>query len=95
MHRGSSHFRRHSVRSHFSLDVKPSNILIDTYGNIKLCDFGICGVLVESKAKSGKAGSAAYMAPERLNPSSPDKPNYDVRADIWSLGISLVSISAV
>ncbi|UJR27524.1 hypothetical protein I4U23_008808 [Adineta vaga] len=74
-------------------DVKPSNILIDEHGNIKLCDFGICGVLIESKAKSRRAGSAAYMSPERINPTIADKPNYDIRADIWSLGISLIELA--
>lgn len=43
-------------------DVKPSNILVDTNGSIKLCDFGISGRLVESKAKTRSAGCTAYMA---------------------------------
>lgn len=74
-------------------DVKPSNILIDEQGNIKLCDFGISGVLIDSTAKSRNAGCAAYMSPERINPSTLGKPDYDIRADIWSLGISLIELA--
>lgn len=71
-------------------DVKPSNILIDENGHIKLCDFGISGRLVDSKAKTRSAGCAAYMAPERIDPK---KPEYDIRADVWSLGITLVELA--
>lgn len=42
-------------------------------------------------AKSRNAGCAAYMSPERIEPSDPNRPDYDIRADIWSLGITLVS----
>lgn len=71
-------------------DVKPSNILIDERGIIKMCDFGISGRLVDSKAKTRSAGCAAYMAPERIDPK---KPEYDIRADVWSLGITLVELA--
>ena len=73
-------------------DVKPSNILLDERGQIKLCDFGISGRLVDSKAKTRSAGCAAYMAPERIEPPDPSHPDYDIRADVWSLGISLVRL---
>ncbi|XP_050100502.1 dual specificity mitogen-activated protein kinase kinase hemipterous-like isoform X2 [Anopheles aquasalis] len=71
-------------------DVKPSNILIDDHGNIKLCDFGISGRLVDSNARTRSAGCAAYMAPERIDPA---KTVYDIRADVWSLGITLVELA--
>ena len=65
-------------------DVKPSNILLDTRGNIKLCDFGISGQLVDSIAKTRDAGCRPYMAPERIDPQRAK--GYDVRSDVWSLG---------
>ena len=42
---------------------------------------------------SRSAGCAAYMAPERIDPPNPSKPDYDIRADVWSLGITLVELA--
>lgn len=47
-------------------DVKPSNILIDRKGQVKICDFGISGHLTDSVAKTIQAGCKPYMAVSRL-----------------------------
>jgi len=72
-------------------DVKPSNILLDKKGAIKLCDFGISGQLVDSIAKTRDAGCRPYMAPERIDPQRAK--GYDVRSDVWSLGITLIELA--
>ncbi|XP_033840390.1 dual specificity mitogen-activated protein kinase kinase 6-like [Periophthalmus magnuspinnatus] len=73
-------------------DVKPSNVLINCEGQVKMCDFGISGYLVDSVAKTLDAGCKPYMAPERINPETNQK-GYNVKSDIWSLGITLVELS--
>lgn len=67
-------------------DVKPSNILISSTGDIKLCDFGVSGQLIDSMANTF-IGTRSYMSPERL-----EGQRYTVQSDIWSLGLSLVEL---
>lgn len=64
-------------------DVKPSNILVNTKGQVKLCDFGVSRQLVNSIAKT-YIGTNAYMAPERVRGFE-----YTIHSDIWSLGLSI------
>ena len=42
-------------------DVKPSNILVTRNGQIKLCDFGVSGELINSVAGTF-TGTSYYMA---------------------------------
>uniref|UniRef100_A0A3P9C6Z1 mitogen-activated protein kinase kinase n=1 Tax=Maylandia zebra TaxID=106582 RepID=A0A3P9C6Z1_9CICH len=72
--------------------VKPSNVLINTLGQVKMCDFGISGHLVDSVAKTMDAGCKPYMAPERINPDLNQK-GYSVKSDIWSLGITMIELA--
>ncbi|XP_043945313.1 dual specificity mitogen-activated protein kinase kinase 3 isoform X2 [Protopterus annectens] len=73
-------------------DVKPSNVLINKEGHVKMCDFGISGHLVDSVAKTMDAGCKPYMAPERINPELNQK-GYNVKSDVWSLGITLIELA--
>uniref|UniRef100_A0A673YTC4 mitogen-activated protein kinase kinase n=1 Tax=Salmo trutta TaxID=8032 RepID=A0A673YTC4_SALTR len=76
-------------------DVIPEEILgkitlaVTMFG---LCDFGISGQLVDSIAKTRDAGCRPYMAPERIDPSA-SRQGYDVRSDVWSLGITLYELA--
>ncbi|XP_070580900.1 LOW QUALITY PROTEIN: dual specificity mitogen-activated protein kinase kinase 6-like [Ptychodera flava] len=74
-------------------DVKPSNVLIDRQGHVKMCDFGISGHLVDSVAKTMDAGCKPYMAPERIDPEIADEKGYDIKSDVWSLGITMVELA--
>lgn len=74
-------------------DVKPTNILVNSLGKVKLCDFGVSGNLVASLAKTN-IGCQSYMAPERIKSLSPTDNTYSVQSDIWSLGLSILEIAA-
>ncbi|KAJ8029123.1 Dual specificity mitogen-activated protein kinase kinase 2 [Holothuria leucospilota] len=45
-------------------DVKPSNILVNSRGEIKMCDFGVSGQLIDSMANSF-VGTRSYMSAVR------------------------------
>lgn len=74
-------------------DVKPTNILVNSLGKVKLCDFGVSGNLVASLAKTN-IGCQSYMAPERIKTMNPDDATYSVQSDIWSLGLTILEIAA-
>lgn len=64
-------------------DVKPGNILINTYGQAKLSDFGLAQVEEEPTVtqQGSIIGTPAYMAPEQISGS-----NLDGRSDLFALG---------
>ncbi|KAK4229971.1 PaMKK3 MAPK kinase encoded by the PaMKK3 protein, partial [Podospora fimiseda] len=75
-------------------DVKPTNILVNTNGQVKICDFGVSGNLVASIAKTN-IGCQSYMAPERISGGAlatggATDGTYNVQSDIWSLGLTII-----
>ncbi|KAL2822349.1 kinase-like domain-containing protein [Aspergillus cavernicola] len=76
-------------------DVKPTNILVNSRGQIKICDFGVSGNLVASIAKTN-IGCQSYMAPERIagggmqQSGTSSGGTYSVQSDVWSLGLSII-----
>lgn len=75
-------------------DVKPTNILCNSKGEVKLCDFGVSGNLVASIAKTN-IGCQSYMAPERIRSENANvgPSTYTVQSDIWSLGLSILELA--
>ncbi|KAF2860239.1 kinase-like protein, partial [Piedraia hortae CBS 480.64] len=80
-------------------DVKPTNILVNTRGQFKICDFGVSGNLVASIARTN-IGCQSYMAPERISSGGTASAGagagagagatYSVQSDIWSLGLTVI-----
>ncbi|KAN0129289.1 Protein kinase-like domain containing protein [Lactarius tabidus] len=74
-------------------DVKPTNILLNQKGDVKLCDFGVSGQLEKSLAKTN-IGCQSYMAPERIKGESQNAlSTYTVSSDVWSLGLATLEIA--
>ncbi|MGE0557579.1 MAG: response regulator [Burkholderiales bacterium] len=64
-------------------DVKPSNILINDDGRIKISDFGIAHIDTSSLTQVGEImGSPGYMSPEQFTGDEPD-----ARTDIYAAGV--------
>lgn len=70
------------------LDLKPSNILIDRYDSLSVCDFGLARLATDSSVgQSG--GTPSYMAPEQLVKPIAD---IDERADEFGLAAVLYEL---
>lgn len=70
-------------------DIKPQNILIDSYGQVKVTDFGIAVALsATSLTKTNSIlGSVHYLSPEQARGGLATK-----KSDIYSLGIVLYEL---
>lgn len=73
------------------LDLKPSNLLIDRHGALKLADFGTNRPLLE-RAAHAYAGTANWQAPEQFFPGADGRYLTDARSDYFALGALLFHI---
>ncbi|KAI5475177.1 transcription factor (Snd1/p100) [Pseudohyphozyma bogoriensis] len=68
-------------------DIKPSNVLVTMDGQVKLCDFGVSGELVNSLAGTF-LGTTFYLSPERIRGE-----NYSITSDVWSFILTILEIT--
>jgi len=80
-------------------DLKPSNVLLNEYSTLKLCDFGLSRKLQDLTAtktdddqaedNKAKSGTPYYMAPELFA----DDGVHSFQSDIWALGCVLFEMA--
>lgn len=76
-------------------DLKAANIMLNSSGDVKLADFGISAKMEKEPDRHSKyiklddcIGSPYWMAPEVIL-----EEDYDAKADIWSLGITVIEMA--
>lgn len=79
--RGMSYLHHNNI---IHRDLKAANLLMDENGVVKIADFGVARVLVQSGVMTAETGTYRWMAPEVIE----HKP-YNHKADVFSFGIML------
>jgi eukaryotic-like serine/threonine-protein kinase len=70
-------------------DIKPQNILVDRFGNVKITDFGIAMALSATSITQTNSvlGSVHYLSPEQARGGMANK-----KSDVYSLGIVMFEL---
>ncbi|MEE6485877.1 hypothetical protein FKM82_014441 [Ascaphus truei] len=77
-------------------DLKAGNILLSLDGDVKLADFGVSAKNTRTlQRRDSFIGTPYWMAPEVVMcETSKDRP-YDFKADVWSLGVTLIEMAQI
>uniref|UniRef100_A0A3P9AMJ8 non-specific serine/threonine protein kinase n=1 Tax=Esox lucius TaxID=8010 RepID=A0A3P9AMJ8_ESOLU len=72
-------------------DLKAGNILLTMEGQVKLADFGVSAKNTNTLQKRATfIGTPYWMAPEVIQCETSKENPYGPKADIWSLGVTLI-----
>lgn len=77
-------------------DLKAGNVLMTLEGDIRLADFGVSAKNLKTLQKRDSfIGTPYWMAPEVVMCETMKDTPYDYKADIWSLGITLIEMAQI
>ncbi|KAM3924709.1 uncharacterized protein RB166_008047 [Leptodactylus fuscus] len=88
---GLEHLHSHKI---IHRDLKAGNILLTQHGDVRLADFGVSAVNNQTlQRRSSFIGTPYWMAPEVIMCETCKDAPYDYKADVWSLGITLIELA--